>query len=855
MLVIRESRILVLLGILASYGCDAGSSDKSSITSSQSTPGSSRRAPTSLPATARAEVASPAANAIAKSPPQPTADQIAKWNIPECEPLQLLACNDGFGDPASLCMAVAPNGKQFVLGGAKLTLWNTSDSQPAADLLEKIKREEVERPIRAVAISDDGKWVAAGDGNGKVRLWTLGDQNELVTIQAHQGHIAKLAFSPDSRLLATTSYSGEVALWQLPEGTKLKTLKASQQELSGMAFVSNNLLAFAGSETGIWNLDTGVKETPLTAKRVINPALGLSRDRRLLAFNDGEVTIRLWDVRNSKPADVELRGAANLIAFSAGGERMATYSNHSPICIWDMASGSIVQVLDACGERVTSLAWLPEANALLVATEYGRVRIWGTRDAATAVGIRPISLPPITPTAGVHRSLSSAQLEKVIDIRAFPRLPGAVPSASELGMCSYAVSASQADAELFYRYVLGMAGWTELPASTSSPGLVFEKDGSRLNVSFSPDEDVAGRPGRLQVSLQFAGNYDVRWLPKIAAVDSNASFDSFSYVMYRTKADMTDVEAAVLRQFHAAGWTAYTRLGASGVEDPRSRSISMLQGGNMLTVSIGHPAELTDELVVSASVHVFNSSLPLPLDSGWIEFDASTDIQFVINTKMDLKQTIDFFDQQMAVEGWLARTAGRQVKDDAAWLPFIRGQQDLFLHLAALPDGGTRIVAGDAARFSWQLQKPPKTKSDKPGIEAADFLLPAGATAVKFDVDAKQIEFEVPDMTPPKLGEQFAAQLESLQWNREGAGIVADDYTFITFLKEKAEIQLRARPAGKKATATISGDGLLWSKPLPTAPVRISYETWLRRNRKKATLDDLDAFVSEMHKIPPQTSK
>ena len=172
-----------------------------------------------------------------------------------------------------------------------------------------------------------------------------------------------------------------------------------------------------------------------------------------------------------------------------------------------------------------------------------------------------------------------------------------------------------------------------------------------------------------------------------------------------------------------------------------------------------------------------------------------------------------------------------------------------------MPGGGTRIVAGDAARSSWQLRKPPATKPDKPGVEAADFVLPAGATAVQFDVDTRQIEFAVPDTTPPKLGAQFAAQLESLQWKREGTGIVADDYTFITFSKDKAEIQLRARPAGRKSTATISGNGLLWSKPLPTAPMRISYETWLRRNRKDATLDRLDEFVAEMHKIPARTGK
>jgi hypothetical protein len=257
-------------------------------------------------------------------------------------------------------------------------------------------------------------------------------------------------------------------------------------------------------------------------------------------------------------------------------------------------------------------------------------------------------------------------------------------------------------------------------------------------------------------------------------------------------------------------------------------------------------------LSVLTSVSVANKSLPIPPDSGWIEFDSSTDLQLVANTKMDLKQTTQFFDKQMAAEGWSAREAGRQFKDDKAWLPYIRGQQDVFLRLAALPGGGTRVVVGDAASSSWQLQKQVKTteKMVKPGIEAADFVLPAGATAVKFDIDQKNIEFEVHDSTPTKLGEQFVAQMESLQWKREGAGIVSDDYTFITFSKERAEIQLRARAAEKKATAMFSGDGLLWSKPLPTAPVRISYEAWLRRGHKDATLDQLDEFDAEMHKIP-----
>jgi WD40 repeat protein len=875
--------LLILLGTLAAHGCGAKSEINSPAAPSPATADGSNTKGSALaespsknadatserphqdnasqPAVVRPGVANAPVATLPKTPEKPTPEQIAKWAVPEFAPLRLLACNDGFGDPAVLCMAVSPDGKQFVLGGAKLTLWNTKDSKPTVELLAKYKSDQVERPLGAVAISADGKWLAAGDQKGTVRLWTMSDPTEVLAIQAHDGHISQIAFSPDSRLLATTSYSGDVNLWQLPEGKKLKSLKMDAQEIKRLTFLSDSLLASAGSEANIWNVDSGKKATALTDKYVRGPALGVSSDRGLLAFNDPDSTVQFWDVPNSKSTGLTLRGAgAHLIDFSHDGKWIATYSQDSNIRIWDAATGAVVQVIDADGGRTSAIRWLPDSNALLIASELGRVRIWGTRDAAQTIGVEPIQLPAVASTpAGEHKSMTPAQLQQVIDIRSFPRLPGAVPQWSDYFMCAYTAPASQKEAELFYRYCLSKSGWTEAaPSAAVQPGLLFRKDGCELNVSFAPaDAGPAGRPGDLQVSLYFAGNYDVRWLPKFSAIDSKSNWDSFSSLSYRAKAELTDVEVALLKQFHAAGWTAYTRLAASGTEEPNSRSISMLQGGSVLTVSIGYPADSTQELVVQTSVNMSNKSLPIPSDAGWLEFDSSTDLQLVINTKMDLQQTTQFFDTQMAAEGWLARDAGRQFKDDKGWLPYIRGQQDVFLRLAALPSRGTRIVVGDAASSSWQLQEPAKTgekggseKTDKPGIEAADFTLPAGAMAVKFDVDQKQIEFEVPGSTPGKIGEQFVAQMESFQWKRETAGVISDEYVFITFSKARSEIQLRARAESKKATAMISGGGLLWTKPLPTLPVRISYGTWLRRDRKPATLDRLDEFSAEMHKIP-----
>ena len=879
----RDLRILLAWGVVIAWGCTksadnappvgagtnaanpqqsdapatvlgaAASPPAAAISKTPPTPSAEQLADAS--ATAPAVAASPPAAAISKTPPTPSAEQLAKWAVPELEPLQLLACNDGFGDPAVLCMAISPDGKHYVLGGGRLTLWNSKDATPAADLLKDYKPDQVERPIRAVAISADGQWIAAGDEKGRVRIWTLADQQEVVAIDAHQGHISQLAFSPDSKLLATTSYSGDVDLWQLPDGKKLKRLKMSQQEIPALVFVSNTQLASAADEANLWNVEAGAKETTLTTQRLLGPALGLSSDRRLLAFNDGDATVHFWDVHEAKQTGWPLRGAgAHLVALSSDGKRIAT-SSKSEIRIWDAASGSSAQVIDVNGAVTTALAWLPGTSALLVASDHGRVRIWGVPAAAEALGIETIKLPASSPATADRRSLTSAHLKKVIDIRSFPRLPGAVPQFGDLAMTTYTTPASQAEAELFYRYQLAKAGWTEAPPTPMSPGLIFRKDGCQLNVSFYPaGAGGSGGAGGLQVSLQFAGNYDVRWLPRYSA-DAKNVYESFSSAAYRTKDELTDVETGLLKKFHEAGWTAYSRLAASSSEDPDSRTLTLRQGGSELTVSIGHPADAKDELMVQTSVRPSHISLPLPSDSGWMEYDASTDLQLVINTKMDLQQTADFFDQQLTADGWLVREQGRSFQDDKARLPYIHGQQDVYLRLEKLPAGGTRIVIGDAARSSWQLQKPVAEKQGKPGIEAADFALPVGAAAVKFDVDAKQINFEVPDTTATTLGEQFAQQMEAAGWKRDGAGIVGDDYTFITYKQEKGEIQLRARPVGKKATAMISGDGVLWSKPLPTASVRISYETWLRRNRKPATLDHLDQFLTEMHKIPAAAGK
>ncbi len=790
----------------------------------------------------------------ASVPPQPTPEDIERWDIPEHNPLQLLACYDDFSDGLVQALAMSPDGARFALGGSRLTVWNMSESKPTIDLLEKIAPDQIERPIRSLAISPDGKLLAAGDQSGRLIVWNMQNLQPVYSIAAHEGRLLQLAFSPNSQQLATSSYSGEVRLWKASDGEKIKSLAASKFEITRLVFISDQLLACSGDDVTLWNVDSGQQSAVLTTGYAPGRALALSANQQLLVFGDKDGGLKIWDIAaNGIAAGASLYSSAAEISFSSDNLSVAVYSPDRTLRIWDMASRKLVQVIDADGARTADLKWVPGTQLLLVASEEGRVRLWGQPEAAKSLGLSPIQSPIEPITEESQRPMSSGQVTAIIDLRSFPQLPGAVPQWGDIQTISYSVKASPAEAEGFYRYALHRAGWAE-DISQLPTMLAFKKQGCMLNVSIMPvPAPNAGTGGELQVSLQYAGNYDVRWLPKFAAIESKSNFESFGFRSYRASASLTEMEVALLKEFHALGWTAYSRLDASSAEDPAARRMSMLQGGYELSVSIGYPADSIDEINVQVAARLTNKSLPIPPDCGLIEFASSTKTKLVATTKLNFEQTIDFYDKELLRDGWQPRESSRRIKDGQAWLPFIRGQQDVVVRMVKLPDSRTRILVGEAEKTSWQLQQPASLEPNvvQAGIEAADFAIPRTAIHVKYDSDQKQIQFELPNVTPPNLAVQYGEQLAKLKFKRDPSGVSSDEYVLATFIREAAEIQLRARAVDVKNSAVIiSGDGLLWTKTLPGPPTRISYETWLRRHRYEASLDRLDKFSAEMLSIP-----
>lgn len=270
--------------------------------------------------------------------------------------------------------------------------------------------------IRAVAISPNGKWIAAACVDGTLRLWT--PEGMLVrTIVAHRAAVVTVAFSPDSQRLLSASSEPTLKVWRLdgtlaqtlrgekradiikakfsPDGQYIATLSENgtvtlwgrdgqpQRTLgpaTAFAFSTQGLLAIAGfGPTRIWQRDgTLLRSIPATSE--ITGALAFSPDGQTLAQvvqarnRDG---IFLWRLDGTL-AEVfhgpETAGVRDL-AFSPDGRYFATPGVDQGVQLWQRGIG-LVRRFQGHRAAVGSVAFRSDGKMLLSASDDRTVRLW-----------------------------------------------------------------------------------------------------------------------------------------------------------------------------------------------------------------------------------------------------------------------------------------------------------------------------------------------------------------------------------------------------------------------------------------------------------------------------------------------
>jgi WD40 repeat protein len=223
--------------------------------------------------------------------------------------------------------AFSPDGKFYVTDSPRgATLWDTK----SGNVVRVFGKPSDDSLVNAVAFSPDGKFVLTANDDHKLRLWDVGNGQEVRPFIGHEAHVHSVAFSNDGRWIL--SGSGDVAqdkdttarLWDVATGRQVQQFGQLQNPVFYVAFAPDgqsvwveDFKVYGGDQTGVlgrgrvhrYDIATG-KELALIGEDTVRRAAIFSADGNMVLIGRSDQTVRLLDATTSR----ELRRLPGLLA-------------------------------------------------------------------------------------------------------------------------------------------------------------------------------------------------------------------------------------------------------------------------------------------------------------------------------------------------------------------------------------------------------------------------------------------------------------------------------------------------------------------------------------------------------------
>jgi WD40 repeat protein len=235
----------------------------------------------------------------------------------------------------------------------------------------------------SIVFSPDGKTIATGGADEKVRRWDAVTGKEIgPAIEPYQGHSQNVAYL-NADTLFTFGWQQTVNFWDATTGKPKLVFVGSESQVTALAYSPDGRHVAVGGAGGepirIWEAASGKQAALLRDGRFDVSSLRFSPDGKSLVSSDYTGAIRLWDwAKGGAPVKYVLdhKSIVRTFAFSPDGKNMATGDADGIVRVWAVSTGKLVHTLERQGFQVHALAFTADGQALLSSSSGDGIRHW-----------------------------------------------------------------------------------------------------------------------------------------------------------------------------------------------------------------------------------------------------------------------------------------------------------------------------------------------------------------------------------------------------------------------------------------------------------------------------------------------
>jgi WD40 repeat protein len=245
------------------------------------------------------------------------------------------------------------------------------------------------RPIQALAISGDGRQLAAAAGHldepAELLVWEVRTGRLLQAMTGHTNEVVAVAFSPAGNSLASASRDGAIKTWDLSTGKTRMQIAAQIQSVNVLVWSGDggSLALCAGTAQGgtLLVLDATSGNLRAQGNTTESPTcLALAKDGSWAAYAGGGGQVHLVDVETGKERDPLVIGMKGIsyLAISPDGQTLAVAGTAPSVKLWDVPTAQERASLPRHRGGACFVGFADDSRQLVSVSVTQTARVWNS---------------------------------------------------------------------------------------------------------------------------------------------------------------------------------------------------------------------------------------------------------------------------------------------------------------------------------------------------------------------------------------------------------------------------------------------------------------------------------------------